>query len=182
AVFAMVLVALALPACKKKGRSKSGGGGGGDPSQVVAKVDDAVITVGDVQERINKQSPFVRARYTTNEKKKEFLDSLIRFEVMANEAERRGYDKDPEGVRVMKQQMISKFLQEDFASKLKVEDVPDADGEKYYTEHPAEFNQKDEVRVSEVTVKDKGKADKAFAEAKALPKTPPVTPTPDQKQ
>ena len=62
--------------------------GPGQPElgQVVAKVDDAVITVGDVQDRINKQSPFVRARYTTHEKKKEFLDSLIRFEVMADEA------------------------------------------------------------------------------------------------
>jgi peptidyl-prolyl cis-trans isomerase C len=134
-----------------------------------------------VQERINKQSPFVRARYTTAEKKKEFLDSLIRFEVMANEAERRGYDKDPEVLRVMKQQMISKFLQKDFESKLKVEDVPDAEVEKYYKEHPAEFNQKDEVRVSEVVVKDKGKADKAYAEAKALPKAAVPT-TPDQKQ
>ena len=154
----------ALPACKKTG-ARASAAGSGDPSQVVAKVDDAVITVGDVQERINKQSPFVRARYTTNEKKKEFLDSLIRFEVMANEAERRGYDKDPEVLRVMKQQMISKFLQKDFESKLKVEDVPDADVEKYYKEHPAEFNQKDEVRVSEIVVKDKGKADKAYAEA-----------------
>ena len=36
----------------------------------------------------------------------------------------------------MKQQMISKFLQKDFESKLKVEDVPDADVEKYYKEHP----------------------------------------------
>src|SRR4029079_275023 len=180
AVFAMVLVALALPACKKKGRSKSGGGGGGDPSQVVAKVDDNVITVRDVQERIKKQSPFVRARYTTNEKKKEFLDSLIRFEVMANEAERRGYDKDPEVVRVMKQQMISKFLQKDFESKLKVEDVPDADVEKYYKDHPEEYNRKDEVRVSEILVKDKPKADKAYAEAKALPKVPPPGAT-DQK-
>ena len=177
----MALVAVALPACKKKGKGK-GGGSGGDPSQVVAKVDDAVITVGDVQERINKQSPFVRARYTTNEKKKEFLDSLIRFEVMANEAERRGYDKDPEVLRVMKQQMISKFLQKDFESKLKVEDVPDADVEKYYKEHPAEFNQKDEVRVSEVTVKDKGKADKAYSEAKALPKAAAVAPAPNEKQ
>ena len=141
-----------------------------------------MITVGDVQDRINKQSPFVRARYTTNEKKKEFLDSLIRFEVMANEAERRGYDKDPEVLRVMKQQMISKFLQKDFESKLKVEDVPDADVEKYYKEHPAEFNQKDEVRVSEIVVKDKAKADKAYAEAKTLPKTPAVVPTQEQKQ
>jgi peptidyl-prolyl cis-trans isomerase C len=178
---ATACLALGVTGCNKKtkGKAKSGGG---DPSQVVAKVDDAVITVGEVQERINKQSPFVRARYTTNEKKKEFLDSLIRFEVMANEAERRGYDKDPEVLRVMKQQMISKFLQKDFESKLKVEDVPDADVEKYYKEHPAEFNQKDEVRVSEVVVKDKSKADKAFAEAKVLPKAPPATPTPDGKQ
>jgi hypothetical protein len=34
---------------------------------------------------------------------------------MAGEAQRRGYDKDPEALRVMKQQMISKFLQKDFA-------------------------------------------------------------------
>jgi peptidyl-prolyl cis-trans isomerase C len=56
---------------------------------VVAKVDDAVITVGDVQERINKQAPFIRSRYTTIEKKKEFLDNLIRFEVMARRFEPR---------------------------------------------------------------------------------------------
>jgi peptidyl-prolyl cis-trans isomerase C len=157
-----------LPACKR-GKSKAGAESA-DPAQIVAKVDDSVITVADVQEKINKQSPFVRARYTTPDKKKEYLDSLIRFEVLANEAERRGFDKDPEVLRVMKQQMISKFLQKDFESKLKVEDVPDAEVEKYYKEHPAEFNQKDEVRVSEIVVKDKSRADKALAEAKALPK------------
>ncbi len=176
--FSLAVAAAALPACKKK--SKSGPAATGEGAQVVAKVDDSRITVADVQERINKQSPFVRARYTTPEKKKEFLDSLIRFEVLANEAERRGYDKDPEVVRVMKQQMISKFLQKDFESRLKVEDVPDADVEKYYKEHPAEFNQKDEVRVSEIAVKDKAKADKVLAELKALTKAPPAGPA-DQK-
>src|SRR5215475_2855157 len=89
---------------------------------------------------------------------------------MANEAKRRGYDKVPEVLRVMKQQMISKFLQKDFESKLKVEDVPEADVEKYYRDHPDEFNKKDEVRVAEILVKDRSKADKAFAEAKTLPK------------
>ncbi len=140
--------------------------------QVVAKVDDNVISVGDVQERINKQSPFIRSRYTTLEKKKEFLDNLIRFEVMAAEAQKRGYDKDPEVIRVMKQQMISKFLQKDFESKLKVEDVPEADVEKYYAAHPEEFNRKDEVRVSQIVLKDKAKADKVAAEVRALPKGP----------
>jgi peptidyl-prolyl cis-trans isomerase C len=158
--------ALALPACKRAGKN-GGGHETVDPSQVVAKVDDSVITVADVQERINKQSPFVRARYTNAERKKEFVDGLVRFEVLAAEAARRGYDKDPDVQRVMKQQMISKLMQKDFESKLKVEDVPEADVEKYYNEHPTEFHQKDEVRVSEILVKDKAKADKAYAEAKA---------------
>jgi peptidyl-prolyl cis-trans isomerase C len=166
------IAALALPACKHA-RERSGQKAENvDPSQVVAKVDDTVITVTDVQERINKQSPFVRARYTNADRKKEFLDGLIKFEVMASEAERLGYDKDPEVQRVMKQQMISKFMQKDFESKLKVEDVPDADVEKYYNEHPTEFHQKDEARVSQIVVKEKPKADKAYAEARALPKGP----------
>jgi len=162
--------AVALPACKRGGKT-SGAHENVDPSQVVAKVDDNVITVADVQERINKQSPFVRARYTNAERKKEFVDGLVRFEVLASEAARRGYDKDPDVQRVMKQQMISKLMQKDFESKLKVEDVPEADVEKYYNEHPTEFHQKDEVRVSEILVKDKAKADKVYAEAKAATKT-----------
>jgi peptidyl-prolyl cis-trans isomerase C len=162
--------ALGLPACKRAGKS-GGNHETADPSQVVAKVDDTVITVSDVQERINKQSPFVRARYTNVDRKKEFVDGLVRFEVLASEAARRGYDKDPDVQRVMKQQMISKLMQKDFESKLKVEDVPDADVEKYYNEHPTEFHQKDEVRVSEILVKDKAKADKVYAEAKAQVKT-----------
>jgi len=160
---------LAAPACKKASIKPTQDKG--DLSQVVAQVGDEVITVGDVQERINKQSPFIRARYTTLDKKKEFLDNLVRFEVMAGEAQKRGYDKDPEVQRVMKQQMISKFLQKDFESKVKVEDVPEADVEKYYKDHPEEFNKKDEVRVSEILVKDKPKAEKAYNEAKAQSKT-----------
>ncbi|HVZ74380.1 MAG TPA: peptidyl-prolyl cis-trans isomerase [Polyangia bacterium] len=161
---------VAAAACHKGGQTASTQAKG-DLSQVVVEVGDNPITVGDVQERINKQSPFVRARYTTVDKKKEFIENLVRFEVMAAEAQKRGYDKDPEVVRVMKQQMISKFLQKDFESKLKVEDVPDADVEKYYKDHPEEFNKKDEVRVSEILVKDKAKAAKVVAEAKAEPKT-----------
>jgi peptidyl-prolyl cis-trans isomerase C len=167
----LIVALLLLPvlhACKPA--KKKGPQDNADLGQVVAKVDDTLITVGDVQERINKQSPFIRARYTTVDKKKEFLDNIIRFEVMAKEAQRRGYDKDPEVVRVMKQQMISKFLQKDFESKLKVEDVPDADVEKYYKANPNEFNKADEVRASQIFLKDKAKADKAYAEAKAAPK------------
>ncbi len=144
---------------------------GTDLNQAVARIDDQVVTVGDLQEKINKQSPFTRARYTSVEKKKEFLDSIVRFEVLAAEARRRGYDQDPEVIRLMKQQMISKFMQKDFDAKLKVEDVPDADVEKYYKNNQDEFNQAEGVRVSQIFTAEKAKADKAYAEAKAAPKT-----------
>src|SRR5262249_7411119 len=68
----------------------------------LAKIDDVTITLGELQEPINRQSPYIRARYTSLEQKKEFLDSLIRFEVLAKEAARRGLDKDPEVVRTTK--------------------------------------------------------------------------------
>src|SRR5688572_13775004 len=85
-----------------------------DLQEVLAKIDDVVITVGDFQERINKQTPYVRARYTSVERKKEFLDNLVRFEVLAKEAERRGLNKDAEVVRTMKQVMIQKLLKDEF--------------------------------------------------------------------
>src|SRR5262249_23613934 len=56
-----------------------------DLAEVLAKIDDVTITVGEFQDRINKQSPYVRQRYTSVERKKEFLDNLVRFEVLAKE-------------------------------------------------------------------------------------------------
>lgn len=154
--------------CQKKGKAEQQETG--ELGKPVAKIDDEVITVGDLQERINKQSPMVRARFASLDKRKEFLDNIVRFEVMANEAEKQGYAKDPEVIRTMKQQMISKYLLKEFDAKLKVEDVPEAEVERYYKDHPDEFNRPDQVRVSEILVKDKAKADKVEKEARALAK------------
>jgi len=136
---------------------------GGDGEETLAKVDDVIISVGDFSERINKQSPYVRARYTSLERKKEFLDNLVRFEVLAKEAEKRGLSKDPEVVRTMKQVMIQKLLSAEF-DKMKVDDIPDADCKTYYDAHPEEFNKPEEVRVSSILVKDAAAAKKVLAD------------------
>jgi peptidyl-prolyl cis-trans isomerase C len=147
-------------------------------AQPLAKVDDVTITVGEFQERINKQSPYIRARYTSLEQKKEFLDNLIRFEVLAKEALRRGFDKNPDVVRTMKQVMIQKLMKEEFETKLKPEDIPDAEMKAFYEAHKEEYNKAEEVRVSAIVLKsaaqakqvakeaqgDAGKTNKAFRE------------------
>src|SRR4029077_17975835 len=140
-----ILIVLALgAACQKPDSSgntnnvpqpqKPAGGGKGPSSPPqsaeelkapLAKIDDVVITLGEFQERINRQSPYIRARYTSLEQKKEFLDSLVRFEVLAKEAFRRGLDKDPEVVRTMKQVMIQKLMRDEFDVKITADTVTD---------------------------------------------------------
>ncbi len=134
-----------------------------DLAEVLAKVDDVTITVGEFQERINQQSPYVRARYTSMERKKEFLDNLVRFEVLAKEAERRGLTKDPEVVRTMKQVMIQKLLKDQF-DKQRIEDISDEECKKFYDAHPEQFNKPEEVRVSSILVKDGATAKKVMSD------------------
>ena len=132
-----------------------------DLAEVLAKVDDVTITVGEFQDRINQQSPYVRARYTSMERKKEFLDNLVRFEVLAKEAQRRGLEKDPEVVRTMKQVMIQKLLKDQF-DKQRMEDISDDECKKFYDAHPEEYNKPEEVRVSSILVKDSATAKKVM--------------------
>src|SRR4029079_9549478 len=135
----LVACALLMAGCQKHEKTEEsaaqkgiGGGPGGPglPAQSaeklktpLAKIDDVTITLGEFQERINRQSPYIRARYTSLEQKKEFLDSLIRFEVVAKEAYRRGLDKDPEVIRTMKQVMIQKLMRHEFDAKVTADSV-----------------------------------------------------------
>jgi peptidyl-prolyl cis-trans isomerase C len=132
----------------------------------LARIDNVTITLGEFQERINRQSPYIRARYTSLEQKKEFLDSLVRFEVLAKEAYRRGLDKDPEVVRTMKQVMIQKLMRDELDTKVNADTVPDVDMKAYYDANLAEYVKPEEVRASAIILKNKAQADRVAIEAR----------------
>ena len=180
----VLLVAALVCGCQKKSdrgaasepapTGKSGSAGGGAPPQSaeelkapLAKIDDVTITLGEFQERINRQSPYIRARYTSLEQKKEFLDSLVRFEVLAKEAYRRGLDKDPEVVRTMKQVMIQKLMRDEFDAKVTADTVPEAEMKAYYDANLAEYVKPEEVRASAIILKNRAQADRVALEAKS---------------
>jgi len=140
-----------------------------DRAQVVAKVDGVPITVGEFADRINKQSPYIRARYTSVERKKEFLDNLVRFEVLAAEAKKRGLDKHEEVVHAQKQAMIQKLMKAEFEEASGAKDVPEEDLRKFYDEHISEYQKPEQVRISQIVVADKKTAKKIAAEARAKP-------------
>jgi peptidyl-prolyl cis-trans isomerase C len=132
----------------------------------LARIDDVTITLGELQERINRQSPYIRARYTSLEQKKEFLDSLIRFEVLAKEAARRGLDRDPEVVRTMKQVMIQKLMRDELDAKITADTVSDAEMRAYYNANLADYVKPEEVRVSAIIVKNRAQAERVAGEAR----------------
>ena len=132
----------------------------------LAKVDDVTITVAELQEKLNRQSPYIRARYTSLEQKKEFLDGLVRFEVLAKEAAKRGFDKDPEVIRTMKQVMIQKLMKEEFETRMTPDSIPDADVRAYYDGHLDEYVKPEEVRASAIIVKARAQAERVAEEAK----------------
>src|SRR5687767_6322145 len=48
------------------------------------------ISRAELEQRIAEMSPFARARYQTLEQKREYVEGLARFELLAREAESRG--------------------------------------------------------------------------------------------
>ncbi len=139
-------------------------------AQTLVTVGGEEITLGDFAQRLGDQSPYLRARYNSPERRREFLDNIVHFELLANEAQKRGYGKSDDVERVRKQMMVQQMMQDLFEKNgVKLSDVTDAEIQKYYEGHKAEFDKAAQMRASHILVKDKKVAEHLLAEAKEKP-------------
>jgi peptidyl-prolyl cis-trans isomerase C len=136
------LCAAALACSPQKSPKKSGA--------VVAKGNGITITADEFKARLDEQSPFIRARYSTLDRKKEFLDNLIRFEVLAREAEKQGLGKDPDVQNTLKKIMVQKLVQRNFQDTAAAADIPEAELQSHYDAHKDEYVRAKRVRVAAV--------------------------------
>jgi peptidyl-prolyl cis-trans isomerase C len=158
-LFALLAVAAAAIACKRSGESKSG--------PVVAHVGKDTITADEFKKRLDETSPFLRARYTTIERKKEFLENMVRNELLAQEAERQGLDKSPQVREQMKRAMIQELIKKQLDEKLSGADIPDAELKSFYDSHVDDFVKPERARVYHITLAAKAPKEKAEAKKKA---------------
>ena len=134
---------------------------------MLATVGNRVITTADFEARMNEQSPFIRARYDTLERKREFLDDMVRFELLAQEAERRGLRDDPDVVSAMKKVMVQKLMRTEFDDPAAGADFPEAELRAFYQEHIDDYVKPERVRVSHVFLEAKDPADRAKVRSEA---------------
>jgi parvulin-like peptidyl-prolyl isomerase len=138
--------------------------------QVLAKVGETVITVGDFADRLANQSPYLRARYASPERRREFLDNMVRFELLALEAKKRGHEQQPEVDRVRRQMMVQQMMKEMFDEKgVKLSDITEEEIKAYYDANPAEFHKPAQRRASHILFKDKAKAEAVLKKLQAAP-------------
>jgi peptidyl-prolyl cis-trans isomerase C len=159
-----VAAALVLAsACDKKDPSDSQSKG-----PAVASVGSGQITVDQFKAKLAALPPMVQARYAPLERRKEFLDNMVRTEVLVAEARSRGLEKDPEVRATMDRvlaQRLTKLELDDFDKK----NAPSEEELKnYYETHKSEFVRPDRIRVSHVFFGSKaagGARDRLKAEA-----------------
>lgn len=136
-------------------------------AQVIVQAgDDVKITVGEVEDAINKQSPFLRARYQDPEKLREFIDDMVRFELLAREAERREYDEHEAVVRTAKQNAVQQLVRKEFDEKITPQSITDEAVREYYEAHRDEFRRPETVRASHILVSSEKEAKALLKEAK----------------
>ncbi|MCA9602555.1 MAG: peptidyl-prolyl cis-trans isomerase [Myxococcales bacterium] len=139
-------------------------------SEVLVKIGSTQITVGEFADELAAQSPYLRARYNSPERRKEYLDSLVRFELLAQEAKRRGYYEQEDVANAKKQAMVQQMMRSDFDEKFKLADVSDADIKAYYEAHISEFKKPEQLRLARILISNKAAAQRALGQLLAAPK------------
>jgi peptidyl-prolyl cis-trans isomerase C len=139
-------------------------------AQVLVEVGETKITLGEFAERLGSQSPYLRARYNSPERRREFLENMVRFELLAAEADKRGFTKSDDVERVRRQVMVQQMMADLFdKGGIKLTDITEEEIKGYYDEHIAEFDKPAQVRASHILFKDKAAAEQALKELKAAP-------------
>jgi len=133
-------------------------------AKVAAKIGDVTITIGEIEDQIGEQSPFLRARYRDPAKLREFVGNMVRFELLAREAARDGYGENEAVVRSVQQNAVQQLIRSEFDEQITPESIPVEDVREYYDGHRGEFHRDEMVRASHVLVADRAAAARLIRE------------------
>src|SRR5690606_28209332 len=120
----------------------------------VARVGDRTITLGDYALLLERMNNIDRARYQSKKRRRDLLQEMIDIELLAQEARRRGLDKNPEV-----QDAIRQILRD--AMRSRIHDTVRAPGripadeiKAYYEAHLEDFREPERRGVAAIVLGD----------------------------
>jgi len=147
-IMVMLCVVMSMSGC---GKSKAVKGKAQQPKDVVATVDGKVITLQDINEKIEKLPAYYQGMFEN--RKKELLDDMILEMVLYGEAKNRGIDKDVEIADLLKEAhkriLVSKLIKDEVEDK---SEITEEEVKKYYDSNKDKFNAPEQWRASHILV------------------------------
>ncbi len=137
-------------------------------AQVLARVGNKTITLGDYASALDRMDRFERLRYQSPDRRKQLLDEMIAVELLADEAKRRGLDRDPETRMRLDQALRDEMLRQQAASLPGPDAIPEHEVRAYYDDHEREFHEPERRRISEVVVRDGAEAQRVLERARTV--------------
>ena len=137
--------------------------------QVLARVGDKTITLGDYVAALEHMDQFDRLRYQSVERRKELLDEMINVELLAQEATAKGYDKDPLAQQELRAILRDAMLAEARKGVPAPADVPESEVRAWFDAHRAEYKDPERRRVSVIVLNDEPTAKATLEAAKKAP-------------
>ncbi len=134
-------------------------------ARVVAKVGDRTITLGDFARAVERMDQYDRLRYQSKERRHELLEEMIDVDLLADEAKRRGLDKDPEAQDMLRMILRDAMLSQSREGLPTPAQVPDQEVRAYFDSHPEKFVEPERRRVAAIVMSDKKDAEKVLKEA-----------------
>jgi peptidyl-prolyl cis-trans isomerase C len=140
-----------LAACGSTDISKS--------SQVLARVGDKEITTSYFERQLGSLPESIQKISAQGQGKKVVLEAFVNRELLYADALKNKVDKSADLERkfqdLKKELIINTYLQSRIADKIKVEDK---EVENFYNANPAEFKNRQEMRISQIVVPDEATA------------------------
>jgi len=131
---------------------------------VLARVGERVITLGEYATSLARMGEYERLRYQSKERQAELLEEMIQVELLAQEARRRGLDRDPEV-----ELSIDRALRDELLEKIRRELPPltsfsDRQVQDYYEAHRDTFEEPERRRVQVLLLRDAALAERLGTE------------------
>ncbi len=134
------------------------------------KAGQGPLSPEELKAAIEEQSDALRQRAASAEGRREVLKSVVRFELLAREAVRKGYGRDPELARQSKRALVARFLERELDEPLSRQPVEEAELRTYYEAHRADYLRPERVHLCDRLFQSSpgGAADRTRAKAAAL--------------
>jgi DNA-directed RNA polymerase subunit F len=123
-----------------------------EASQVLARVGDRSITLGDYVAALQHMDQFDRIRYSAPARRRELLGEMIDVTLLADEAREKGYDKDPPTQQELREILRDALLKKAREGVPAPEEIPAPEVQAYFDAHRADFHDPERRRVSAVVL------------------------------